>query len=154
MLLLLVKEYTCYEFLCEMDNKVLVQLSEIIAGIQKVMLSKHLVHEVKCWSPVLLDALDLFQEEKKIVCTSEWLLLTSVIERPAAKQTWTDQCSYYQDRCTGGERWEEGGVHQSFKYKSIVYPLFLTLFQVINCLFQLLQKSCCFSVMVMSSALC
>lgn len=38
-------------------------------------------------------------------------------ERPAAKQTWTDQYSYYQDKFTGGERWEEEGVHQSFKLK-------------------------------------
>lgn len=61
--------------------------------------------------------LRLVSGRKKIVCTSEWLLLTSVMERPAAKQTWTDQYNYYQDRCTGGERREEG-VHQSVKLKS------------------------------------
>ena len=42
-------------------------------------------------------------------------LLTSVMERPAAKQTLTDQYSYNQDKFTGGERWDEDGVHQLVK---------------------------------------
>lgn len=39
----------------------------------------------------------------------------SVMERPAAKQTWTDQYSFNQDKFTGGERWEEEIVQQLVK---------------------------------------
>lgn len=53
----------------------------------------------------------------------------SVMERPAAKQTWTDQYSFNQDKFTGGERWEEKIVQQLVKL-NIVCPMALIL--VIN----------------------
>lgn len=51
-------------------------------------------------------------------------LFMSVMERPAAKQTWTDQYSYNQDKYTGGERWEEEIVQKSVKLNYCLSSIF------------------------------